>query len=73
MLRTPLLHLGVAALAMAEAVSKEQKKKGPKLSEEPRIRRQLDAFGAGRMEILARTLEPLNRAAAEVGSPLHGQ
>ena len=27
MLRTPLLHLGVAALAMAEAVSKEQKKR----------------------------------------------
>lgn len=49
MLRTPLLHLGVAALAMAEAVSKEQKKKGPKLSKDLRIRRQLDAFGAGRL------------------------
>ena len=31
--------------------SREQRaeKKGPKLSEEPRIRRQLDAFGAGRL------------------------
>jgi len=71
-LRTPLLHLGVAALAMAEAVSKEQKKKGPKLSKDLRIRRQLDAFGAGRL-VWKSWLEPLNRAAAEVGSPLHGQ
>ena len=56
-LRTPLLHLGVAALAMAEAVSKEQKKKGSEAVGRASHSTAVGCFW-GRspcMEILART------------------